>query len=442
MPESIPKNKIEAASAAGLAADAKRPTPRLNSARQPGIADPQWPQKRPRGVSKDEYPRYRGGIDRQSNLCLVGADIIATNSDELRDILRRVTRFSRDEMKRKPVHAKLALLSEVPSTYRVTITVALGWKIFLNRCGDDRFGLQRMMPRSFAPMPSFSGDDPGFVPDDYATDLLFVIASDHPYVNIAIARSIAHGWVDCKYASPRYASARLVARWIEQGFTRPDVREFLKFEDGTDNIRNNTKDRTLDRLTFVHSGDGQPDWCIDGSFLVYRKVRENLPRWERLNRPQKESAIGRHEKDGLPLSRFHDPRDIRQPRYPDPTDARDGPLTAHIRKVQPRREEPDFTGTPDLDRRFLRRPYPFFEGMNATGEVLVGLHFLGFMRNIHQQFEWAVRMWQTNPDFPKPGTGVDAMYSLGILTNVGGGYYFCPPAPSGGEDYLGSGMFD
>ena len=78
--------------------------------------------------------------------------------------------------------------------------------------------------------------------------------------------------------------------------------------------------------------------------------------------------------------------------------------------------------------------------LDAAGQVDCGLHFLAYMRNLRRQFEWVAQMWQMNPDFPVPGTGIDVLYARGILSTVGG-YYFCPPAPRGKDAFLGSRMF-
>jgi deferrochelatase/peroxidase EfeB len=312
----------------------------------------------------------------------------------------------------------------------VTVTVGFGASLFGGIEGDDRFQMRSLKPRYLRMMPSFYGDAEGLSPRDTASDLLFAISSDHPYVNVAIARSIAHGYVD----------PRLAVKEIAQGFSRPDKREFLRFDDGIDNL-SNWPDGDLDRLIYIGPRDIEPDWCVGGSYLVYRKIRENLPIWEHLRTEQQEEIIGRHKSSGLPLARQTEPRDPRVPVFPDPKDPRDGALTAHIRKVQPRRNYPDLLGVHDLDRRFLRRPYPYFKGLDSRGEVECGLLFLAFMKSIKQQFEWPVQIWQTNPDFPIPGTGVDALYANGIISTIGGGYYFCPPAPNGKTDFLGSVLF-
>lgn len=131
-----------------------------------------------------------------------------------------------------------------------------------------------------------------------------------------------------------------------------------------------------------------------------------------------------------------------EPVFPDPTDPADGPLDAHIRKVQPRRPGTDLFGINDGERRFLRRPYPFVESLDGEGRFTNGLLFLAFMKSIQQQFEHVTNMWQMNPDFPVPGTGIDALFARGVLSTLDGGYYFCPPAPRDEKDFLGSGIFE
>jgi deferrochelatase/peroxidase EfeB len=50
-------------------------------------------------------------------------------------------------------------------------------------------------------------------------------------------------------------------------------------------------------------------------------------------------------------------------------------------------------------------------------------------------------MWQTNPNFPEPGSGGDELYRIGAAANMSGGYYFMPPAPPG-SGHVGAGLLD
>jgi len=409
--------------------DEPRPKPRLNGPYQPGISDPQWPVKPQSGPDSESYQIDRAGrVDPQGFVTLVGLDVKASNRSELESVLRKLSDFAIREMTKTPVTDHLPVGTNLPATWRVTVTIALGAPLFLTEHGDDRFGLHCLKPRWLRIMPKVEGDV--YDPTSAATDLMVIISSDHPYVNIAIARSIIHGFVD----------GRLITRRVEQGFSRPDKREFLRFDDGIDNL-SNARDGELDRFVFVHEGDGEPEWCVNGAYLAWRKIRENLTVWEKLSVSEQEGMIGREKFSGNPLSLKKTGPGEMMPVYPDPRDGADGPLTAHIRKVQPRRAGLDFTGTEDLERRFLRRGYPFFDGLDNQTTLSCGLLFIAFMRNLRKQFEWPVQMWQLNPDFPKRGTGIDMLYQRKILSNHAGGFYFCPPAPQGPHDFIASSIF-
>lgn len=409
-----------------------------SSRHQTGITDPAWSVDVPAGVTDEEYERYRGAIDRQGFVTIMTADLKATAKSELEELLRKLTDFIYFEMHRKPSERRMRPLDpqRLPKSYRLTVTMGFGASLFLTEQGDDRFGIHHLKPSSLKRMPSFPGDAPDFSPAKTASDLVFVVASDHPYVNIHVARRLT------KHIDPR-----ITVKHLEQAFSRPDLLEFLGFEDGTDNIRN-WPQNDMDRLVYVTDKEDEPEWCVGGSYLVYRKIRERLPVWENLAHhknemiQKQEALIGREKESGLPLSHHRDPNDPRTPVYPDPTDASDGPLSAHIRKVQPRRPYPDIFGVDDLDRRFLRRPYSnYIDGVDEDGEIRTGLNFIAFMRSIREQFEYVATMWQMNPDFPVKGTGIDALYAHNILSTIYGGYYFCPPAPLDKNDFIGSALF-
>lgn len=311
--------------------------------------------------------------------------------------------------------------------------------MFLDKTGFDRFGIRAQKPRFLKTMPAFPGDATDFQAHEQVSDLLIMVCSDHPYVNTAIVRDITEKFNNSyciKYGYP--AGTRILhIKGVEQGFGRPDRREFLRFDDGIDNLRIR---RELEQLVFVQEQDPEPAWCVNGSYLVYRKIREKLPIWEAFNKPEQESMIGREKDTGKPLSPSAGYPRNEEPDFGGATHKGNTPFTAHIRKVQPRRPGTDLFGIADTERRFLRRPYPYFEGVNGQGEFVNGLHFVAFMRSIQQQFEHVTNMWQMNPGFPEPGTGIDALYGKGVLETVDGGYYFCPPMPAAG-DYFCSGMF-
>ncbi|MDQ3749833.1 MAG: Dyp-type peroxidase [Acidobacteriota bacterium] len=417
------------------------PIPILDGPFQPGITDPQWPVQPPDAILKDEVARERyeleraGRIDPQNFLTVVTADVNVRTRVELSDVLKSLSSFAKVQMSRKPDDNHIPILREIPSSWRVTVTIGLGGSIFFSAQGDDRFGLRHHKPKWLRTMPKVTGDE--YDPGDVAADLIFLIASDHPYVNVSIARALSQG----NWGVAGTKETRIFVRTINQGFSRPDRREFLRFDDGIDNL-SNARDRELDKFVYVSPEKGEPEWCINGTYLVWRKIRENLPFWEAIAQHEQEKMIGRKKDSGKPLARQVTGPSGMTPVFPDPKDAADGPLTAHIRKVQPRRSGNDLFGIADLERRFLRRGYPYFEGLDEAGKISCGLLFLAFMSDLHKQFEWPVQNWQTNPDFPSPGTGIDVMYGSGVLSNVTGGYYFCPPAPAAGSDeFLASAIF-
>ena len=450
------------------------PEPLFTRPYQSGITDPMWPRDYPgdidpaalrnylrhqmesgrlaefdvEGAGEEELKRqydddYAGRVSRQKYQSILRADVVADRREDLRNALRLLTRFAVEEMGKKPSQKHVKLLEPIPDSYRVTITLAFGASLFVDKTGFDRFGLRALKPRFLKTMPRFEGDAPSLDPLAAASDLLLLVSSDHPYVNVAVLRYF------CEYFERRFresfpASGRSpILRFrsdIEQGFARKDKREYLKFDDGIDNIRMGPDE--LERLVYVDEYDNEPEWCRHGTYLVYRKIRENLTHWESFSDEQQEGFIGRQKTDGCPLSRDAVGPGKLTPVYPDPTDPRDGPLDAHIRKVQPRRPDPDLFGLRDLERRFLRRPYPFFDGLDERGDAVAGLQFVAFMKSIQQQYEHVANMWQLNPDFPVAGTGVDALYARGVLSNVDGGYYFCPPGLRNEDDYFGSGLFE
>jgi deferrochelatase/peroxidase EfeB len=391
----------------------EKPQPNLKSPFQSGITDPQWPVALPHDISKQESASYAevyaGQIDRQSHLHIVRADIRAGSRKELQEVLLNVSQFAVREMNKTPARKYIPALDETPRSYRVTITVGFGASLFLTEAGDDRFDMRAFKPRYLKVMPRFGGDSPAFSPSEQASDLLFLIASDHIYVNVYLVGLLVNGEVD----------SRLFIRDVEEGYARPDNHESSGFMDGISNPTNAKPAGEMDHLTYIQSVDEEPRWCTNGTYLAYRKVQQNLKAFLKRDLNEQQGIFGIDKRKGERL----------QPR----------PRESHSFKLHPNRPDADLFDCHDNERRFVRRPYFYFQGVDQDGSELRGLHHISFVRNLRKQYEWPVEMWQTNPDFPVPGTGIDALYQ--IATNVGGGYYFCPPGPKSPRDFLGSEIF-
>lgn len=430
---------------------------------QSGITDPIWPVSPPDGFNADlimqilknrakggrisdrvlnsitadklieSYDaQYSGRISRQKVLTILRANCVFKTRTELKSLLVLLSEISRNEMKELPSVRNLRILETVPDSYRVTITLGFGASLFISNNGCDRFNLAHLKPKYLKSMPKFQGDNANFDPKDSSSDFIILIASDHPYVNTAVAR---------EFAKKTNKGKKLLDFFqIEQGFQRAGTREFLGFDDGINNI--SMLKEELEDLVYITKADEEPSWCENGSYMVYRKIKENMAKWENINKNLQERMIGRKKETGAPLSRNTTGPEKMTPVFPDPKDDRDGELNSHIRKVQPRRPNVDLFGIHDLDRRFLRRPYPFFDGFDANGESINGLQFIAYMRSIHHQFEHVTNMWQLNPDFPIKGAGADKLIDEGILSTIDGGYYFCPPGLVSESDYFGSELIE
>jgi Dyp-type peroxidase family len=166
----------------------------------------------------------------------------------------------------------------------------------------------------------------------------------------------------------------------------------------------------------------EPAWTEHGTYMTVRVSSFPAAGWDARPQAEQEQTIGRYKRSGTSLDLgADDPSLLEAPPHfaEDPTDKRDA-VTAHIRKANPRGQ-----GTTDEQRRFFRRGYPLIGG--GRGDLERGLIFISFGRTISTQFEFVVRAWIRNADFPEPGSGVDALFPVLGETILGGGYYFVPP---------------
>jgi deferrochelatase/peroxidase EfeB len=387
----------------------KPPPPILGIRIQPGVTDPVWPAKAPDGVDETVYlERYAGQLERQRHLHVIPADVTVRTRGELRELLTVLTGFAQHQMEKVPPTQYQRGYDPVVTSRRVSITVGFGATLFTTRQGDDRFGLAALKPTWLKVMPPSEGDAPGFSPRDWASDLVILVASDDTYVNEYIFGRLYYGGVH----------PGIVVRRVERGYARPDTREPSGFEDGLSNPRDLPPDYPMRQLVYVDGRDEEPDWCTDGTYLGYRKIRRRMASFFKLDDHDREAVFGVERTTGHRLS--------------------GASPHAHAPKMNPRRDRPDLFGMMDDRRRILRRPYFFNDGLDEAGEEVRGLHHLSFARSLGTQYEWPVLMWQMNPDFPTAGSGMDVLYKIGGAANVGGGYYFIPAAQPGAGRPIGA----
>jgi Dyp-type peroxidase family len=189
-----------------------------------------------------------------------------------------------------------------------------------------------------------------------------------------------------------------------------------------------------------------PYWARDGSYLVYRRLRQDVPAFNRFVATQAEKLaqqpgftdmtpeklaallVGRW-KSGAPLMRTPQSDDTKlgatSPANNDfgyggnVDDPGDGfpftaadpngtlcPIAAHIRKVNPRDVNTDQGPSPGtLKHRILRRGLPFgpplpLNATEDTGKEERGLLFLSYQASIANQFEFLCQKWTNQPDKP------------------------------------------
>jgi Dyp-type peroxidase family len=230
-----------------------------------------------------------------------------------------------------------------------------------------------------------------------------------------------------------------------------------------------------------------PSWTKDGSFVVFRRLRQNVGAFKDFLSAEAASAqvtadllgaklVGRW-RSGAPLERTRNSPKKLDPSAEDPSithpsilsdhhindfvyepDDADGhlvPRAAHIRKVNPRNQVPP--GEAETRRhRILRRgipygpefqtneqPYPTTGPIPDTQDR--GLLFVCYQASIERGFEFLQTQWVNQTDFPQAGDGRDPIVSQDMssrpfnltpqglhleiarwVTTTGGEYFFAP----------------
>lgn len=246
---------------------------------------------------------------------------------------------------------------------RLTVNFGFGPSLF-GIGGPDRFGLRRRWPMALAELPTFPGDQ--LEPNRTGGDLTVHACADDPQVVFHAIRQLA-----------RTAGATAVVRWSQTGFNERAVtagtpRNLLGFKDGTVN----PVGEQLEEFVWV-GADQDQTWMESGTYVVVRRIRLLLDRWDALSGHAQEQIIGRHKLSGAPLGAGaeHDPL---------PLGARsaDGSKVigsnAHVRLA---------SAQDNWGQMLLRRSYSFDDGVMTTtasqrpGAPDAGQLFVAYQQN-------------------------------------------------------------
>ncbi|MBT2654784.1 deferrochelatase/peroxidase EfeB [Bacillus sp. ISL-18] len=324
------------------------------------------------------YGDYQSGITTkpQNHVYFVSLDVTTSKREDLSKLFKEWTKASALMTKGKSV-GKLSSNEFLPpddtgeaaglSPSNLTITFGVGPSLFV-KDNQDRFGLKHKQPKELVDLPAFPLD--ALEEEWTGGDLCIQACADDLQVAFHAVRNLI-----------RIARGKATLRWAQTGFQRTKQadpkketpRNLFGFKDGTVNPDVDSKKQVNEHI-WVQQGDG-PDWLINGSYLVVRRIQMFIEVWDRTNLREQENTFGRYRDSGAPLGQKNE---FDKPDFTLKKETGQDviPANSHVRLSHG-----------DGSQQILRRAYSYADGMDLkTGSFDAGLLFLCFQRTPSKQF--------------------------------------------------------
>lgn len=223
------------------------------------------------------------------------------------------------------------------------------------------------VPEPLTPLPVFAGDV--LQPARSGGDLAVSVCADDPLVTASASRALV-----------RVAGRAVRVRWSQSGFSPSAAasldsastpRNLMGQLDGTDN----PVDSRLELAVWADGGQAA-SWMTGGTYVVTRRIRMLLTRWDGQSTRAKESVTGRTLDTGAPLSGGDEHA---TPDFNALTSAGTPviPADSHLRLTHP---------SNNSGATMLRRSFSFDDGIRADAEPDAGLFFQAYQSNPHETF--------------------------------------------------------